>query len=301
MRLKMNVLALAAVLMLAAGMSAQSSDVTYMMDTPPNGQGPAANIKITYDTDNAPVKGAPFCATVVTEHTQNLSDGNRIHSSESSQLCRDSQGRTRRGADLNLLGAAPQAPTPSMITITDPVAGFRYLLDTGSKTAQKMPIGADKFFVTSDASGGDSAKGKHTMIVESSGTPEAGVMVRKMTVNRSGDDASGSPSTENLGDQTIEGVRARGTRMTTVIPAGKMDNEKPITVTSERWYSPELKVDVKTTHDDPWSGELKTELKNVSTAEPDATLFAVPADYKVIDDKEGPVVYKLNGPSAPAQ
>jgi hypothetical protein len=67
--------------------------------------------------------------------------------------------------------------------------------------------------------------------------------------------------------------------MTHTIPAGKMGNEKPITVTSERWYSPELKATVTTKHNDPWAGELKTELKSVSASEPDASLFAVPADY----------------------
>ena len=47
----------------------------------------------------------------------------------------------------------------------------------------------------------------------------------------SGEDA---PASENLGDQTIGGVHATGTRMTTTIAAGTMGNEQPILVTSER-------------------------------------------------------------------
>jgi hypothetical protein len=51
-----------------------------------------------------------------------------------------------------------------------------------------------------------------------------------------------------------------------------------------------------TKHNDPWSGELKTELKNVNASEPDASLFAPPADYKIVDDKEGPIKIKLHAP-----
>src|SRR5215831_17839548 len=98
--------------------------------------------------DAAPVKGAPFCATVVTEHTQSLADGNRIHTSDSSMLCRDGEGRTRREAGLNLLGAGAtqQTSAPKLITTTDPAAGVRYLLDTENKIAQKMPLPADGGF-----------------------------------------------------------------------------------------------------------------------------------------------------------
>ena len=115
------------------------------------------------------------------------------------------------------------------------------------------------------------------------------------------DSGEKAPNSENLGDQTIDGIHVTGTRMTHTIPAGKMGNEKPITVTSERWYSPDLKATITTKHDDPWAGELKTELKNVSASEPDASLFAVPADYKVVDDKDGPIRIKLHAPTPPPQ
>ena len=127
-------------------------------------------------------------------------------------------------------------------------------------------------------------------------------MFNDVTVKKVGPDSGETaPNSENLGDQTIDGIHVTGTRMTHTIPAGKMGNEKPITVTSERWYSPELKATVATKHNDPWAGELKTELKNVSASEPDASLFAVPADYKVVDDKDGPIRIKLHAPAPPPQ
>jgi hypothetical protein len=99
-----------------------------------------------------------------------------------------------------------------------------------------------------------------------------------------------APATENLGDQTIEGIHATGTRMTTTIPAGQVGNEQPILVTSERWYSAELKATVMTKHTDPWAGDIKTQFTNVSASEPDSSLFRVPSDYKVIEEKAGPFV-----------
>ena len=51
---------------------------------------------------------------------------------------------------------------------------------------------------------------------------------------------SSTATKEDLGEQVIEGVTAKGTRTTTVIPAGAIGNELPITVTSEEWFSPDL-------------------------------------------------------------
>src|SRR5258708_7678047 len=100
----------------------------------------------------------------------------------------------------------------------------------------------------------------------------------------------------------VEGVHATGPRITTTMAAGKMGNEQPILVTSERWYSPELKATVMTKHNDPWSGELKTQFTNVNTSEPDSSLFSVPGDYKVVDDKGGQLTIQkrlLAPPPAP--
>jgi hypothetical protein len=253
--------------------------------------------------DAAPVKGAPFCATVMTEHTQSLADGNRIHTTDSSTLCRDGEGRTRREAGLNLLGATQQTSAPRLITITDPAAGVRYLLDTENKIAQKMPLMPEGAVTT--AGGEAHLPEKQVMIYQRTGGPGPGgpdVFFNDVTIKKAGADSGETvPKSENLGDQTIDGVHVTGTRMTHIIPAGKMGNEKPITVTSERWYSPELKATISTKHDDPWAGELKTDLKNITTAEPDPSLFSVPADYKVLDVKDGPIRIKLRAPAPPPQ
>ena len=307
MHWKMNVLWLTMAVPLVGSAAAQGSPETSLMLS--GGVGGAAlqtrtgMVTMRIDTmDAAPVKGAPFCATVVTEHTQSLADGNRIHTSDSSMLCRDSEGRIRREAGLNLLEAGQQTSAPKLITIVDPIAGVRYMLDTENKIAQKMPLLPEGGFTTAAVPGPAHAPGKQVMIYQRTGGPGSDVMFNDVTVKKIGPDSGEpAPNTENLGDQTIDGIHVTGTRMTHTIPAGKMGNEKPITVTSERWYSPELKATVTTKHNDPWAGELKTELKNVSSSEPDASLFAIPADYKVIDDKDGPIRIKLHAPAPPPQ
>jgi hypothetical protein len=252
------------------------------------------------------VKGTPFCANVTNEHTQTFADGNRIHTTESSLLCRDSEGRTRRESSLNLLGAAAQKPTMKLITIVDPVAGYRYLLDTNTKVARKMPLfpkGALTKLMPPPPGANGKGAGDVMYFETTTGPgpgalgPEGGARVfvnRDIVIHKSAPDSNEpAPATENLGDQTIDGVHATGTRVTTTIPAGTMGNEQPILVTSENWYSPELKATVLTKHNDPWAGELKTQFTNVSTNEPDASLFTVPPDYQVVDDKEGPVTIRL--------
>jgi hypothetical protein len=50
------------------------------------------------------IKGAPYSAEAVTESVQTLADGNRIVNKMTSQVFRDSEGRTRREQTLKGLG-----------------------------------------------------------------------------------------------------------------------------------------------------------------------------------------------------
>jgi hypothetical protein len=93
----------------------------------------------------------------------------------------------------------------------------------------------------------------------------------------------GVTTKEDLGSQVIEGVTVNGTRSTTVIPAGAVGNEQAITILSEQWFSPDLEMLILTKHSDPRVGETTYRLTNVVRAEPDRSLFQVPADYAVKD------------------
>jgi hypothetical protein len=87
------------------------------------------------------------------------------------------------------------------------------------------------------------------------------------------------PAPTSLGERIIEGLKATGTRMEFTIAAGAVGNEQPIVVSSEQWFSPDLGVVVSSTHRDPMMGDTTYRLEQISRAEPDASLFTIPADY----------------------
>jgi hypothetical protein len=201
------------------------------------------------------VKNSPFTADQVTETSQTLSDGNHIRQSATAHLARDSEGRMRREQSLDGLGALGAAAAGvRAIFISDPVAGVSYALNPSNHTVAKL---------AEPARGRGSRDGRQP--------PPDGARWPRV---------KSDIKTEPLGHQAIEGVSADGARMTEIIPAGQMGNELPIQVVTERWYSPELQMDVLARRTDPRYGETVTRLINISRAEPSHALFEPPADYK---------------------
>lgn len=205
------------------------------------------------------ITGAPFTGDLVTETSQTLSDGNHIKQSTTAHLVRDAEGRTRREQSLNGLGALGVATNALAIFITDPVAGVSYALNPSNRTASKMTTPPR----------GRGGRGKQQPPSGTTGWARGG--------NRA------NVKTESLGRQTIEGLPADGSRVTQTIPAGRIGNEMPIEIVTERWYSPDLQMDILTRRTDPRYGETVTRLANISRGEPSHSLFEPPADYKTID------------------
>ena len=243
-----------------------------------------------------PVKGAPYSAIETTENNQVLSDGTRIHNETMTTVYRDSEGRVRR-------------ETPDEITIWDPVAGKSYVLNPKTQTARQLPFGGAGFFYVNASS-----EGKNVMFNVKLPPPdsigvavggEAGAqakavkdqketmrMVETKTKVLTGAGAIGqtitySPkaATESLGTQTMEGVNADGTRITSTIETGAIGNDRPIQIVSERWYSQDLQTLIKSRQSDPRMGEETYALTNINRAEPAPYLFQVPAGYQVVEQK----------------
>jgi hypothetical protein len=144
--------------------------------------------------------------------------------------------------------------------INDPVAHTRFVLNTVHKSADQVVVD-------------DGPADANVMYMKK--RQDEQVVINKAPSNEQPENK------EDLGTQSIEGVTARGTRTSHVIPAGKIGNEKPITVTTESWFSDEVGMEVLRVHKDPWSGEVTTKVTNIRRGEPDASLFTAPADYKV--------------------
>lgn len=277
---------------------------------------PGANVVFmaSESFDGKVVKGAPYSAEAVTESVQTLSDGNRIVNKFTSQVYRDSEGRTRREQTLKGLGGVGTGEEPlQTIFINDPVAGVTYSLDTRSQTAHKsMPFRFQVTKKTGVGIGSDAqtfefktAQGANVVVSSSgAGTPQAstrvvtqGAEVDHFTMRAEGaagyvfrtrPNANASDvKEEKLGMQMIEGVQAEGTRRTTTIPAGEIGNERPIEMVSERWYSPELQLVVMTRYSDPRSGETTYKLTNINRTEPAKSLFEVPPGFSVKENSLG--------------
>jgi hypothetical protein len=212
-----------------------------------------------------PVTGAPFSATVTTQTTQVLADGNQINRTETSTVYRDSSGRTRRDFSLSKVGPWSAAGTPRpLVNITDPVAGASYLLDVTGNTVVERPF-----------------KEHHGV----------GPNALPIWIGRAetGSGRLETPTTtESLGTQMMDGVSVHGTRVTETIPAGAIGNQDPIVITNERWYSPDLQEVVYSKRVDPRFGTTIRQLSNISRQEPDPSLFQVPAGYTVKLPKQGP-------------
>jgi len=260
---------------------------------------------------SATVQGQPYSATITNESVQTLADGNRIVQSTSGTIARDSQGRTRQDMNLPSIGNLSAANAPHLVVIRDPVAQTSYTLDLTDKTAQEMPTPPMGPVPPPgrQATGADGQAppppppGSNVFYVRSERLPASGQvpdlpppmpplppmdgpqMVMK--------DVQGKATTEDLGSQTMEGVFVTGVRTTRTIPAGQIGNEKPISVVTEVWTSPDLKTVVYSKRSDPRMGEVTFRLTGITRSEPDASLFTVPADFKIVEGPK-PFIYRSN-------
>lgn len=205
-----------------------------------------------------PVIAVPYSAEAVTETLQVLGDGNRIRQRTSVAIARDGKGRVRREErGLGLGGLMTERSVP-LVTITDPAAGIHLLLDPERRVAVRSRI------PVREAQSRGNVAGSGTRI----GSPATRVPSERIL-------------TERLGERAIAGLRAEGARTTLTIAADAVGNQSPLTIVSERWYSPELQVVVLTHRSDPRFGETTYRLVNIVRSEPATSLFDVPAGYRI--------------------
>jgi hypothetical protein len=229
------------------------------------GSGVMHFVAVEFGLSGKTVKGAPYQATAVTETTQTLADGNRIVHKSTALLARDSEGRTRREQRIDNVGQWSTGDQhPPLVFINDPVAQSSYVLESNTKTARKTSFSRDR------------------------SPDDAKIMAEKVAIDtRGAHKIEGDIVKESLGSKTIEGTVAEGTRSTRTVPAGQIGNDRPLIYINETWYSSELGMIVMSRHSDPQTGDTVYTLTNIQRAEPDASLFTVPADYAV---KDGPNV-----------
>jgi hypothetical protein len=236
------------------------------------------------------VPNAPFSADIVTEKTQTLPDGNQILHKSVRRTFRDAAGRMRN----EMLDDKGQ---PVYVHIVDMGEKLQYSLIPQRKTATRVNL------AELTAKSGEEA---HAAIIERSKSLAPGErfeIVTNVHVATAGKAApatiervaqiagaeltdrkwAAQATTASLGSREIEGVKADGSATSYTIPAGAIGNQKPITVTTEKWYAPELQIIVSMKRTDPRTGETGYRVTNLKRGEQPKALFTVPEGYQVSD------------------
>jgi len=172
-----------------------------------------------------------------------------------------------------------------IVEITDPVSGYRCVLDPYNHVAHR--------FSAPEKTNEPARRSVQPGTADQEAPSSAAVRASNPAPPRTD---RPDVTTESLGTQIIEGVSAEGTKMTRTFPVGAIGNDRPIVSVTESWFSPELKVVVLSKTSDPRMGESTMKLQNIDRSEPDPALFQVPSDYQLVDENSDRVEIKITRP-----
>lgn len=213
----------------------------------------------------------PYTAEYKITHIQTLANGTTITREDTETRALDAQGRELNTTIVSL----SKQRSVTNVFITDPVAHTFTHWSSQSNRATVTPM---------------------------SGSHAHDCLPRSMESRQIGKRTSQEkPVTEDLGLDSIQGIEARGTRLTTTIPAGEIGNDVPMESTFETWVavSPELSsLMVREIVDEPRSGKSTKELTSFTQGDPNPALFQPPAGYEILTEE---VVKGASSAGCPAQ
>lgn len=186
-----------------------------------------------------PIAGAPFTAKVVVEWDQPLIGGGTISRTYYTMVARDAQGRVHREIRGFVPAGSGEEPPLRTMTILDPVAGTR------------------------------------TSCVQA--TMQCTVTAYQPRAVLAGASMGGHVTTENLGNQTMDGLAAVGTRETQTVQT----RSQVILSHTEAWYSPQLQIDLSVVRTNPQMGQVTLTVENLQLVKPDPSWFALPSGFQV--------------------
>lgn len=203
-----------------------------------------------------PVPGAPFSAEVVRVMTQVLRDGSSFQRKTAATIARDSQGRIRNERHEVLPATSTRKPTLLSIHIYDPETRMSTLLNPQTHIARQM-----------------------TLPNPPSTEPPGNWWMHAVGAQSS----SANLEIQDLGSSVMEGMDVHGFRKIVKVAAKSSGTDRPVVVTDEVWYSDELHINLITKHNDPRTDQSTITVSQINPNEPDAELFAIPSDYKLVD------------------
>jgi hypothetical protein len=219
------------------------------------------------------IASAPYSGHMSSQTVRTLANGIHLNMQTNDQpmTYRDSVGRTRTDAAMSqapMIARAAANFKPRIVRlpeISDPVAGFRYVLDDTNRIAYRITIQARQ----------NQAQPRAKLVAQSPVAQAAPHVMENGVTSTS----------ESLGTQSMFGITVAGQRTTTTYPPGTYQgNDGPLTSVSETWRSDQYGLVLLSKNSQPDGSESSTTMKDFSAAEPDPTLFMVPAGYQIVDE-----------------
>jgi TonB family protein len=200
-----------------------------------------------------PIPGVSFSAKAEVQTTQTLADGTTVTHRTFNTIARDYRGRTHNEMRAWIASADGSEPKLTYSIIYDPGTRARTLLYPSAKLARQFIFKPPSAPVT---------------------PPDPAVA----------NPLAPSVQKEDLGSEFKDGMQLTGSRETRSYPAGSIGNDRPIAITNEYWYAPDLHINISVRRADPRFGTQSVQLTELRREEPDASLFEVPADYKLVNE-----------------
>lgn len=206
-----------------------------------------------------PKTQAPFSLVLQTEWIKTLSDGGTMTLVNKRRIARDSAGRIYQERWLLAPKMGKGQSRMTTIQINDPVKHIHYACFMTSKRECTL----NNYSVSTNA------------IYKFQGPPTGPLR---------GD--AGYAIHDDLGQQTIQGLEAVGTRDRVTYNPGVLGNDQKMTIEREFWYSPQLGFNLLSKLSDPRVGTETFTVTELLTSEPDPQLFNLPEGFKVIDERQ---------------
>ena len=202
-----------------------------------------------YGEHIAPITKLPFTAKAELEMVNQLPDGTLITHNTYNRIARDILGRTYNEGRKWIDPTTSGEPQLLRVELYDPTIGARTVLFPLTKIGRQW-----------------------------TSAPTTGALAGQNST------ATAETSREQIGVDMIEGVPVRGVRLTQTYKSGALGNDRPISIVTEYWYSEELKINLLTKRTDPRFGVQTVRVTELTRQEPEASLFAVSSDYKIVDE-----------------
>jgi hypothetical protein len=218
----------------------------------------------------------PYTVEYSITRVQMLADGTTITHESSESEALDSQGRRMTATTFE---RESENHTPrTHVFVFDPVA----------RTHTVWTVPGKRATVWAESEPGTS----HTCAARE---PEAEVHSQPMQVHE-------KPVIEKLGTATIEGIEARGERITRTIPAGSQGNDAPLVRTEEIWRAIPAglgQMTLRNITDDPRYGKTTREVKSLTQGDPDPALFQPPEGYEIVNQSPAEITCPSDEGMAP--